>query len=225
MLQRWFNKRAERRVLTTSSRAQIFEWISSTNKWGSEESVSGKGSELARTEAIRAWFPTLLERFDVRSMLDLPCGDLNWLGDLQLPPTYIGADIVPLLVQRNQQQYPNLEFKVMDACRDPMPDVDMILMRDLLVHLCFEDIELVVTNICNSGATYLACTTYPEIEENIDKLTGKHRRLNMLRPPFRWPTPEHVFDEQERHGKALGIWRIETLHSSNNQSATRQENQ
>lgn len=211
MFQNWQRKRAERKLFSNASRGQVFDWIYDTNKWGSDESISGKGSELDRTEAIRSWFPQLLAELGVKSMLDLPCGDLNWLEHIDLSVRYVGADIVGPLILRNRARYPEREFHVLDACHDPLPSVDMILMRDLLVHLCFADIELVLENIRHSSACYLACTTYPGVETNEDKMTGKHHRLNMSLPPFNWPVPLILRDEEERHGKALGVWDIQTL--------------
>ena len=54
----------------------------------------------------------------------------------------------------------------------------------------------------NRCLIYLACTTYPGIETNEDKVTGKHRRLNMSSSPFEWPQPKLLRDEEECHCKA-----------------------
>ena len=77
MLQRLQKSLRERFVLLKGSREKIFEQIYQTNKWGSEESVSGRGSELGRTTVIRRELPSIIASLDVGTILDLPCGDLN----------------------------------------------------------------------------------------------------------------------------------------------------
>lgn len=211
MLRKWIRKRAERRLFSSKSREEVFDWIHRTNKWGSSESVSGKGSELRRTAAIRRKLPELIRELRVGSILDIPCGDLNWLERIDLPVEYTGADIVAELVERNRQRYPEFKFLVLDACKDPLPDAELILMRDFLVHLSFADIRLVTRNLRGCEATYLACTTYPDLDINEDKLTGNHHRLNMQVAPFAWPAPSFLLDEEEKHGKALGVWPLAEL--------------
>ncbi len=211
MIKKWWRKRTERSFFSKASRTEVFDWIYDTNKWGSDESRSGKGSELNTTAGIRAELVKLLDQLGVESVLDLPCGDMHWMQELDLTQRYIGADIVESLVQQNQISHPHLKFMVLDACSDPFPDVDFILMRDLTVHLSYRDIKLVMQNLAKSSATYLACTTYPRESLNRDKLTGNHRRLNMLLDPFNWPEPLHLIEETDPHHKALGVWRVEQL--------------
>src|SRR6266511_4866403 len=59
---------------------EIFTYIYRTNLWGSPESGSGVGSELAATEVLRAEIPRLIRLYEVGSLLDLPCGDFGWLS-------------------------------------------------------------------------------------------------------------------------------------------------
>src|SRR5258705_1028102 len=83
-------------------RYTVFRRIFDLNLWGNRESISGEGSTLERTAAIRAELPGLLARHGVRSMLDAPCGDFFWMKELALDvDSYIGADIVPELIARN----------------------------------------------------------------------------------------------------------------------------
>lgn len=207
-------KRAERQWFAQHERGEIFQWIFDTNKWGSAETPSGKGSETQRTEAIREELPRIVEELNIKSILDLPCGDLHWIASLNLPVHYIGADIVPTLIEQNRTRYPELTFEVIDACVDPLPDVDLILMRDLLVHLSFADGALVVDNLRKSKARYIACTTFPKVEQNRDQLTGKHRQLNMRHAPFGWGEPVLMIDEKDPRCKALGVWELEQLRAA-----------
>ena len=92
-----------------------------------------------------------------------------------------------------------------------------MLGRDLFVHLSFRDIELAIANIRKSRIRYLACTTFPGITVNQDKLTGNHRKLNMSIAPLNFGEPlvsladGTRFDESGNPQKCLGIWEVASL--------------
>lgn len=62
-----------------------FTSIYRNNGWGSLESRSGAGSTLASTANIRRELPGLVERLNIRTLLDAPCGDFNWMKEVALP--------------------------------------------------------------------------------------------------------------------------------------------
>ena len=63
------------------SRAEFFDAIYEQGFWqlasGGRGAASGPGSDLARTTRVRGVLAEVLERFGVRSMLDLACGDMT----------------------------------------------------------------------------------------------------------------------------------------------------
>src|SRR5581483_12277106 len=82
---------------------QVFTYIYSVNHWGDTESVSGHGSKLSETLAIRSQLPAILKQLNIKSILDLPCGDFNWMKTVDLHEYhYIGADIVSAIISKNQ---------------------------------------------------------------------------------------------------------------------------
>ncbi|HEY0730091.1 MAG TPA: hypothetical protein VGD38_18535, partial [Pyrinomonadaceae bacterium] len=107
------------------------------NRWGDAESVSGPGSNLERTAKLRSELPLLLEEIGARTLLDAPCGDFNWMKNTALKlEQYIGADVVPELIARNQSLYgdEHTRFVFLDLTRDKLPRADVILCRDCLIH-------------------------------------------------------------------------------------------
>src|SRR6478752_4668520 len=128
--------------------AARFERIERTNLWGAATSVSGLGSEDRATAAIRDALPSLLQRLAARSLLDAPCGDAGWIGGLTRNIAYTGVDIVPSLIDANRARVARGElagrFLVADVTRDPLPRADVILCRDCLVHLGFQNIARAV---------------------------------------------------------------------------------
>src|SRR5437016_4281421 len=73
------------------------------NSWGDPESVSGPGSTLTRTTALRQALPPLFRELGVRSVLDAGCGDCNWFSALPVTlDRYVGTEVVRGLVAANE---------------------------------------------------------------------------------------------------------------------------
>jgi hypothetical protein len=149
-------------------------------------------------------------------MLDVPCGDFNWMRAVDLTGvSYIGGDIVPALISRNLERYarPGVTFRALNAARDPLPKVDLILCRDLAIHLSFASIKRVLANVHASGSTWLAVSTYPGCTTNLNVRTGGYRDVNFQAAPFHLPAPTRLIrdepgDTDTQHTKYLGVWHI-----------------
>ena len=202
----------------------IFTRIWSENLWGDPESRSGTGSSLSQTACLRQELAELLKEFLVRRLLDIPCGDFNWMKEVPFPLglVYVGGDIVEEMVITNGARYGNdsVSFRKMNILRDPLPRVDLVVCRDCFIHFGFEDIFDAIRNLKRSGSTYLLTTHWAGVRDNLDIRTGQRGRpLNLTRPPFDFPPALRLIDEQCTEGsgrfrdKALGMWRLEDLRS------------
>lgn len=199
---------------------ETFTEVFRNNEWGDPESVSGGGSNLRQTAVIRAALPGLLRDLGARSMLDVPCGDFQWMRLVELPvERYIGGDLVAELVALNQERYgrPGREFQRLDLLQDPLPRADVIFCRDCLVHLSHADVRTALRNLRSSGAEYLVTTTFPAQRRNRDIVTGEWRPLNLQAAPFGFPPPLRLIDEQSTDlgglypDKSLGVWRLDEV--------------
>ena len=184
------------------------------------ESLSGSGSTLEQTGELRSQLPGLLNELGVRSVLDAPCGDFNWMQHIVTGiECYTGVDVVPDIIEANQRKYgcPTRQFRIADICQDALPCADLILCRDCLVHFSFADIARAIANLRCSGSRYLLTTTFTRLQANVDIVTGEWRPLNLLLPPFRFPLPERVLDERcsegSWHDKSLALWPLEAVQS------------
>jgi SAM-dependent methyltransferase len=198
------------------SRRRLFEKAYATRAWGSAESGSGVGSELGATTSLRPYLPELFKRLNVRTFLDAPCGDWNWMRTVDLDGVdYIGADVVPDVIASNQERFArsNVRFLVADLTKDDLPRADLILCRDCWVHLSFQDIGAVLENFRRSGATWLLVSNSPHVERNSNKLTGLDwRHLNLRKAPFHFPAPlESRKDHYADVPFEITLWRIEDL--------------
>lgn len=188
--------------------------------WGGSESVSGEGASGGQTRVLRQSLPGLLTRLGVRTLLDLPCGDLNWMADVPLDGmTYIGGDLVPELIEANRARHhaSGREFRVLDLTSSPLPAADLLLCRDCLVHLSIRDIARALVNIRRAPIRFLLTTTFPDERHNRDITTGDWRPLNLQAGPFDFPEPILLLNEGCTEGggrfgdKSLGLWENATL--------------
>ena len=212
---------AERESLVGLSLEQRFQRIYDTNLWGAAASVSGLGSEADATAVLRAELPRLLEKLQVTSLLDAPCGDAGWIGQANLGVRIVGIDIVPALIDALRQRASageiGGEYHLADITCDPLPRCDVILCRDCLVHLSFANIERTLANFRRSGATWLIITTFTGWQTNRDCEDGDWRALNMTKAPFHWAPPRELIDERCDEGgggwrdKSIGLWRLDEL--------------
>jgi hypothetical protein len=231
---------------TRRSMKDTFAQIYASGVWslaggaGEEDvSLSGPGSNLQQTTALRTELPRLVADLGIRSFLDAPCGDYYWMSRIDLGvETYLGVDVVPEVIKRNRDKFggPGREFRILDVIQNAIPQVDLIFSRDCLVHFSNDDVGRALDNFKRSGAKYLATTTFVGRTENAeDIVTGGWRPINLSLAPFSLPQPFQVIDEQcteiykyNEHGvkvtnedevreerrfsdKAIGVWRIADL--------------
>ncbi len=210
------------RQLKSQSPEQVFSRYYRGNKWSGQGSVSGRGSDDDQTATIVEALPRLFGQLDISTILDIPCGDFHWMKKVDLEHVeYIGGDIVGEMITRNRQlfQSGSISFQQLDLISDPLPRADLVLCRDCLVHLSFDDIFAALRNVCDSQAEYLLTTTFTAARDNGDILTGQWRALNLERAPFHFPAPLQVINEGCSEGggtfrdKSLGLWALADLRS------------
>jgi SAM-dependent methyltransferase len=179
---------------------ETFTEIFDKNLWASPESVSGGGSEMQNTEVIRRELPYLIQKFGIKSILDIPCGDWNWMKSVDLcGASYIGEDIVEPLVQKNKWQYRDVDFRVLDITKDTLPKVDLIFTRDCLGHLSNDNVLRALRNCQESGSKYLLATSFTKWSSNPDILDGGWKCINLMIEPFQL-NPIYLINEDCQEG-------------------------
>ena len=201
--------------------AEIFSGYYETSYWGDPESRSGPGSSLEATRVVRHELPGLLRDLQCRSLLDVPCGDLHWVAQIELPvEQYIGADIVPSLIERNREVFATSgrRFEVLDLTQDTIPPVDAILCRDCLIHLSNELVKAALANVARSDARYFLATTFIGGPSNWDIATGAWRPVDLTKRPFGLPAPLRLLVEERNYqgfgDKALGVWAVADIRTA-----------
>jgi len=179
-------------MLSLPTAKERFNRIYADNLWGGDESLSGPGSTAEMTAHLRARLPELVRDYQIRSMVDAPCGDFAWmklvLGEINI--RYTGCDIVESVIDRNISLFaaPEVFFSVKDICSDPLPEADLMFVRDCLFHLSEADIGRFLETLAGIDYKYLMTTTHDvaaiEGFRNTDIKTGDFRRIDLFSAPY-----------------------------------------
>lgn len=160
------------------------------------------------------------------SVLDLGCGDwkstqhVNWEGIL-----YLGIDVVTSIIQTNIERYgsTNVRFEQLDSLASPLPQADLLIIKDVLQHWSNAQIgqlEPRLTNfpfvlITDTRETATTEREYVQAALNSDIEPGDMRPLDLSQSPLGWPVKE-VFRHtsvvvRHRQNKGYGQIRVRSL--------------
>lgn len=198
----------------------LFTEYYKNNTWSGKESLSGPGSDYEQTKYLVPELDIMLKYLNIKSMLDIPCGDFNWMKNINLEKmSYHGADIVEPLINKNNKKYKtnNISFSVIDIVNDKLPTVDLIMVRDCLVHLPNNDVFKALKNIKDSKSKYLLTTNFlwNHKEDNQDIAVGDWRRINLQKTPYNFKYPERIIIEGNIQSydrdKTMSLWYIKDI--------------
>ncbi len=190
------------------------------NSRGTDESVSGAGSSQDATTIVRKALPLIIKRLKAKSILDAPCGDFNWMQHVNLNGcSYTGMDIVLPIIDNNLDTFANSNrrFLCCDFTQINLPQHDLIICRDGLVHMSFDMAQQAIANFKRSSSKFLLATTFPNHTNSKTIELGGWAPYNLQAPPFNLPQPIHMINEDCREyypqfkDKSLGLWNLETI--------------
>ena len=200
-----------------------FSYIYKSKYWQNIKngSLSGGGSNEVSTSIIKSELKKFIKENDIKSIVDIPCGDWQWMSKINLDNiNYMGCDVVEDLITSNISIYKknNINFSIKNIIKDNLPNADLLIIRDLLVHLDDIDIILCLENIKKSNYRYIGITNYPKLKNNNKRLFGdslrlgdKWRAINLSRAPYNLPNPTHNLSDKNNlsvvdENKYMSIW-------------------
>ncbi len=168
--------------------SEVFGNIYATDHW---KGGSGEGSTIEASAPYRRVLQHALGARDVRSVVEVGCGDwqvsglVDWQG-----VRYVGVDVLDELVRKNRDNAPlGFEFIVADARTTALPTADLLVMKDVLQHWPVADIrQFLDTN--RSRYRYLLLTNdiasvhCPTELLNSEVELGAWRTVDLERSPF-----------------------------------------
>jgi len=173
-------------------------------------SVSGHGSntETLQSKNLINCMIKFIDKFNINSILDIPCGDFLWMNQvMKIRPEirYQGIDIVNQIIKNNKNKYihKNIEFECEDILNFKTDKkFDLLLMRDFFIHINNSEIQIILDKIKKLNINYFATESY-SVEKNFDVLTGKHRKINLKINPFNLSNLIYSFNDFEKDKNIL----------------------
>ena len=198
---------------------QVFTSIYRSNHWVQKDetlskdsmSVSGHGSNINTKQffELKKIFSKIIDDKQINSVLDMPCGDFLWFHEIIKDKNihYVGIDIVDELIEANKKKYQNKNFNFINddiVNFNTRDKYDLILIRDLFIHIQNSDIKKIIQNLDKINFNYIALNSYNN-KINHDVIIGQHRKVNLLIEPFNLEKPLEFFKDHE-DGKFIFLY-------------------
>jgi len=211
-------------IKNSELKKKIFTSIYKSNHWVQNGdslpqefvSVSGHGSNIGTDQYKQLVnnFTNIIEKYQINSILDMPCGDFLWIKELvkNKDMKYLGIDIVEELIKNNNFKFKNekINFQSFDIVNfNTNKEFDLVLIRDLFLHIKNFDIIKIINNLKSMNIKYIALNSYNN-KKNLDVTIGQHRKVNLLIEPFNLEKPIYSFKDYE-DDKFFYIYDLETL--------------
>lgn len=178
--------------------------------WG-KSSATG----LKNAKEIIDKLPGILQKYKVRTFLDIGCGGYHWMSKIDFGATkYLGVDIVEDLIKHNQKKFKGVGFGVFDITNKIPGAFDMVFMRSVLIHLTIAQGLKAIDNIKKSKSRYLMVSTCPHLDINNDTNCLMLVNKNLQLKPFNFPKPLELIKQRpdvKGNDEYIGIWEIAKL--------------
>lgn len=188
---------------------------------------SGMGSSPHATEPLRNLLHNLFNdpTKNIKSHLDAPCGDFVWMQLVDVSKiVYLGGDITTVTINENNKCFakPNVKFIPFDLTCSPIPEVDLMLTRDILFHLTDDVVMQILRRIGQSEVRYWLSTTfltlnsdhkfkpvsYEQVKRGANSTIG-YRDINLFDEPFCLPKPElKVREATPGNPRYVALWKL-----------------
>eukprot|EP00929_Paragymnodinium_shiwhaense_P102041 TRINITY_DN65247_c0_g1_i1.p1 TRINITY_DN65247_c0_g1~~TRINITY_DN65247_c0_g1_i1.p1 ORF type:complete len:475 (+),score=70.98 TRINITY_DN65247_c0_g1_i1:49-1473(+) len=178
----------------TAQKDRAYAIVYEYNVWGSDVSRSGTGSDLWSPEARLAVsaIEAVIDRFQIRSMLDCACGDATWMVPFFVARhpeiDYTGVDIVPEVIEQNKVKHPGVRYLALDAAEAALPTgADMVFSKETLNHMSLDDAWKAVERFRATGARYLLTNVHEGSENSLGNEKGCYTtyiKYDFSLPPF-----------------------------------------
>ncbi len=189
----------------------VFTEIYEKAIWGRNEQgkgYSGLGSMVEHTQIYRQFIEDFIRENHITSVVDLGCGDwtfsklIDWQG-----ATYLGIDVVRPVIQENIRLYssPTIEFRAADIITADLPQADLLICKDVLMHLTNRDIQIVLQKL----GKFKHCILTHDVDftartaQNRNISRGGYRQIVLRKPPFNLPAVDVLYYVNTTHLKQV----------------------
>jgi hypothetical protein len=174
-------------------------------------------SSIEGTEKLRGKMIKIFKKYHIKKIFDAGCNDCEWTRTFDQDDfKYLGGDISLSMISKVWVRSPHLNVILHDITSDPIPDVDVLFVRDVTLHLNNSDRMLVLKNWINSSVPWLMITHSPHIRENTDIVYDNGfpaSEVNWCLPPWNFPQYTDCIWEYSPGGRCMGLWHRDQIKS------------
>ena len=179
---------------------QIFNTIYKYNLW---LCGSGTGSIEFNNKEYVEFLQNFLDNNHIKSVVDIGCGDWNISKNIDWKNVrYLGIDVVDSVIKNNIEYYSKNNVRFM--CKDitdykNLPNAEVYIIKDVLQHLSFENINKILNNISKKKFKYLIIVNDTTLLNlNLDINDGLYRPLDLQKSPFQLKSPFKIVSYYEK---------------------------
>lgn len=141
-----------------------FHEVYQRKQWAMRGVLSGDGSRWENAGNVAAWVDGLSDQ-GFTELLDLGCGDLEWIARSSSIPSgcwnYHGVDVVPALIAHHQRVFPWFRGTVQDLETFLSVRSEVVICRDVLFHHCNGAAETILHHINEGNWQRFLVTSHP----------------------------------------------------------------
>jgi hypothetical protein len=149
-----------------------WEFIYSNGGWNGEG--AGPGSTIANNSELITWLKNFINTNSCSSIVDMGCGQLQWVTQVLNNITYTGIDWVTNVNNTNKTTHPSYTFLTSNIAVSSFNNnnsYDILICKDV-IHHSMVDLNQIITNIGNITATHKIIIVPEAVKETFnDTLT------------------------------------------------------
>lgn len=176
-----------KKILKDEKIEKIFNKIYISNYWSDKETRSGPGSNKDNTRNIIKYFPYIIKKFKIKSIVDAPCGEFYWIEKIinNYNLKYTGLDIVNKIIKFNKKKSTKkISFQKINIIKEKIPKADLLICRDCWTHFSYLDTINCIKNFKKTSIKYILITGFDNKIINKDINTGDFRMINLFKNPY-----------------------------------------
>ena len=156
----------------------------------------------------------VLTLFNIKSLFDAGCRNRDWISQIyfnSMGVEYIGGDISKDMVDYCNKHYPEYTITHYDCTTDDSPEVDCVLISDVLIHLSIDDKIKFLKKFVSSNSKLLLMTNSSHDHNDEISMTGPHNdfpfaHVNWELEPWSFPKPIYTIPSHR-----LSLWTRDQL--------------
>lgn len=186
----------------------------------SVEPVDSRGfSSIEGTNHLCSQLPALFNKHNIVTMFDAGSNDCAWqMQTLAKMLRYSAGEHNPIMVELAKASNPDLDIVVHDIRKDSLPDVDVLFLRDVAIHLNNNDKQQMIRNWLRSDIPWILMTQVDIIIEaegvlfknkdfEYNDFEFPFAEVNWKLPPWNFPEPtDFVTDLWPKSRRYMALW-------------------